>query len=64
MLEQITIVTLNEGNTLTTIPTRWSISGLRADDHDLHKNNKTQYFIIDKMKKLFVIINPDSSIIW
>jgi hypothetical protein len=51
MLEQITIVTLNEGNTLTTIPTRWSISGLRADDHDLHKNNKTQYFIIDKIKK-------------
>jgi hypothetical protein len=50
MLGQISILTLQEGNTLSTIPTRWSISGWRVDDHDLHKNNKTQYFIIDKIQ--------------
>jgi len=44
MLGQIRILTLEEGNTLTTIPTRWLISGWRADDRDLHKNNKAQYF--------------------
>ena len=39
-----------KGTRYTTLPTRWSSSGWRADDHDLHKNNKTQYFIIDKIK--------------
>jgi hypothetical protein len=57
MLGQITILTLKEGNTLSTLPTRWSISGWRADDHDLHKNNKAQYFIIDKIK---IICNYES----
>jgi hypothetical protein len=61
MLGQISILTLQEGSTLTTIPTRWLISGWRADDRDLHKNNKTQYFIIDKIK--IICNNPGSSII-
>jgi len=64
MLGQIRILTLEEGNTLTTIPTRWLISGWRADDRDLHKNNKTQYFAFgnfyhDKIK--IICNNPGSS---
>jgi hypothetical protein len=46
MLGQIRILTLKDGNTLTTVPTRWLISGWKADDRDLHKNNKTQYMML------------------
>ena len=65
MLGQIRILTLEEGNTLTTIPNRWLISCWIADDRYLHKNNTTQcialghFYIIDKIK--ISCNNPDPS---
>jgi hypothetical protein len=58
MLGQTRMLTLKYGNTLTTVPTRWLISGWKADDRDLHKNNKTQCFAFERQ----IIIYSDLSL--